>query len=279
MSEAYCGKTCVDCTMRAELNCPGCMSGPGSEIYGTCTIAKCCRDRVCEGCESCVRYENCLDVATREQVPVVRKARHAAKVARKAVMEKRAPFFGKWLWALFWVNILCLFDLSDLFKEGSTLHTMTTWVLFLPLLANSLILLLMGQEEKRYKIAGWCYFGVLIHQVLLTLTSVNGEPPLWSAATILLMPWVELFAAYQEMTGHASVASDVDFKLSEKWEKLRQWIVCVMTVIVLSSYLVVILQEVVVFVVGIAAIILMVLTIMQIVYLYKMAQGFRKYKL
>ena len=53
MSETYCGKNCDDCSYKISEQCPGCMEGPGHQTYGACDLARCCRDKGHEKCDTC----------------------------------------------------------------------------------------------------------------------------------------------------------------------------------------------------------------------------------
>ena len=65
MSNTYCGKNCNECTLKEELNCPGCLAGPGA-MGGGCELAACCRTKGHENCSTCGFRVNCEKLNTCE---------------------------------------------------------------------------------------------------------------------------------------------------------------------------------------------------------------------
>ena len=105
MADTYCGKICSECTRKEILNCPGCKEGPGRQYDGDCELAKCCRDKGHEVCDTCGFKGNCGTLRSKDQQPDYRKRKIEAELRQKQEVAKRAPFLGKWLWVLFWLVI------------------------------------------------------------------------------------------------------------------------------------------------------------------------------
>lgn len=97
MSETYCGKSCVDCTQKESLNCPGCKAGPGRQFGGDCELAKCVRVKGHETCDTCGFKGNCGTLRSRDRMPDYRIRKIEQEEMRKAAIAKRAPILGKWL--------------------------------------------------------------------------------------------------------------------------------------------------------------------------------------
>ena len=84
MAETYCGKTCSECRSKEELNCPGCKYGPGREIHGDCKLARCCRTKGHEVCDTCSHYTTCGTFRGRARIPEDRISSLKREADRKA---------------------------------------------------------------------------------------------------------------------------------------------------------------------------------------------------
>ena len=110
---------------------------------------------------------------------------------------------------------------------------------------------------------------------------VGGEASQGKAALALLillpMMAVSLYSTYQEYQAHAEVLDGLDDELAENWRKLWKWEVGFLIGIVGCLLLVIIsavlgLMALIVVVIG-----LVVVSILKLVYLYRMAKFFREY--
>lgn len=279
MTMGICGKSCEYeyCELRQELNCPGCRMGPGNEMYGDCPIAECSRARKTDGCESCPSKVGCTDTAIKELIPHRRKTAYASKVAREAVMTRRGPYMKKLLWLLFWLAIARVVGLSSNFDEGTSLYRGFQCLEDSFGIAMALVLVTLSKEERGYLIPGCILAGISVHDFLLHLMTVNGMEPGWALLTVLVMPFVSMAQTYLLMTAHAQAAQDVDLSLSEKWLKLRKWFLITLTGIQICEYVYVFFPLLVSIAVAVFGLMLVVLSILELVYLYRMAKGYSRF--
>ena len=91
MAETYCGKTCSECAMKEELNCPGCKLEPGRPITGDCALARCCREKGHNTCDTCNIHGNCNTYYIRHQMPQRRQKDRKLEQERQAAIARKAP--------------------------------------------------------------------------------------------------------------------------------------------------------------------------------------------
>ena len=278
MSLGYCEKDCAQCALREELNCPGCQMGPGNEMYGNCGIASCCRGKKLDSCGGCDKRVGCTELAVKELLAQRRKTQHAVKQARASVMDRRAPYLGKLLWVMFWLMIGGVLVPDELNIEGFVQLESLLWLSDVIALGVALTVIAMAREEKSYELPGFLLAGLAIHDFLMHLFTVNGEPPLWAILTSMLTPYLAVGGTYLLFTAHAETAGDVDAALPGKWKKLRKWYVVAGIAIEVSNYLVIIAPMPITIAVGIMGIVLVAVGILELVYLARMAKGFCRFK-
>ena len=281
MEETYCGKTCAECGRKEELNCPGCNAGPGKPYDGDCILAKCARGKGHETCATCIYSSTCGTLMGKNSIPDQRIRKIEAEKQRKAMLVKRAEVMGKWLWIMFWLmigaNVPALLS-NDYFAQhlpGLYLAGAICGLLFN--LACCLILLKLGREYDGYRVAGILFLvGSVISALRGTITWMNPDA---GGLVLLSLPAAvaNIVATYQEYTAHSAVLVGVDDVLSEKWGALWRWYIrCYLGMfgcIILMGFAP-LLGVVLVFA---AIIALLVMTIMEMVYLYRTAKIFREY--
>lgn len=97
MHEAYCLKSCADCGQ-----CGGCFVGA---CAARCGIAKCCKEKNHESCESCTRFDGCRLRMSRDAMPEkLHEEDRRAEQQRQASLA-RAGLLGKWCMVAFWLMI------------------------------------------------------------------------------------------------------------------------------------------------------------------------------
>ena len=106
MAETYCGKSCINCSVKEELNCPGCMNGPGMPIKGDCPIAACCREKGHNDCSTCSLKLECNKYQSRGMQSEYRKEKIAAAAEETEYIYEYAPVLGKWYTILFLLMIV-----------------------------------------------------------------------------------------------------------------------------------------------------------------------------
>lgn len=278
--ENYCGKDCGTCTWRESQNCPGCQNGPGRALSGDCEIAKCCREKGHENCNTCSFHSSCWTLKGRERAPEFRQQvmEHRAEEQRR--LEQRAPLVGKWLWILFWLVIpgtIASFMTHESIVEwapalqfpGEILNAVCSF-------AYGLILLKLALVVQRYRTAAYCVLAAAGVDLVLTLLGSEQSSPLW---WILMLPAVAvgLAAEYQEYHAHAEVLAGADTDLAEKWRNLWKWYIGSM-IALFACIVVVLIAPLLGLLATLAALIAMlVVSILKLVYLYRTAEWFRNY--
>lgn len=280
MAETYCGKGCDSCEKREVLNCPGCRVGPGRQLGCECELAQCVRSKGHETCETCGFHDRCGTLAGRERIPDYRIKKIEAEKQRKAAIARRAPVLGKWLWILFWLIVPNI--IAGLMSNETTAELAPA--LYIPgqilngacSLAWGLILLKLGTEEDGYRTAGVCSLIAAAASLLTTAISGSQEAAGWTLIITIPAVVVGLVGEYHEFMAHSAVLTGVDNELAEKWEKLWKWYI-IMMLSLLGSILVMLLAPVLGLLVVLAAAIgLIVVEILRLVYLYRTAKVFRK---
>lgn len=282
MPETYCGKTCAECVQKEKLNCPGCKPGPGRQYGGDCELAQCCRSKGHENCDTCIFRGNCGTLSRRENMPDYRRRKSETEELWKAAIARRAPVLGKWLWILFWLIIpgtIAGFMTNesiaewapDLYLPGQILNAIYS-------AAYGLILVKLASEEDRYKTAGICALIAGAVSVGVAIISGTGESPAWTLVLTLPASVVSLVGEHNEYMGHANVLTGVDNELSEKWEKLWYWYIGLFGIMIGSILVMFLIPFLGALAILAAAIGVIVVRILKLVYLYRTAKLFREYQ-
>lgn len=281
MAETYCGKTCAECAQKETLNCPGCKAGPGRQFGCECELAKCVRDKGHETCDTCIFKGNCGMLRGRESMPDYRRRRDEAETQRKAAIARRAPALGKWLWILFWLvipsTIGSLMTQEFMVNLAPGLYISGKILNAVVLVVYGIILLRLASEDDKYRTAGICFLISSAVSVLVTVISGTGETPPWTLLFTVPAAVVSFMAEYNECMAHAAVLTGVDNEQSEKWEKLWKWNIGLFGALLGSMIVVFILPLIAAIVMLAAAIGLVVLSILKLVYLYRTARIFKDY--
>ena len=281
MAETYCGKSCDECTMKEQLNCSGCKTGPGKQFSGDCALAKCVRDKGHETCDTCGFKGNCSTFRGRINKPHYRIRNLEAEQMRKEIIARRVPILGKWLWIIFWLIIPSTI--------GSLMANETTAEIFPGLflcgqIINAIcyftygaILLKLGSVEDRYRTAGICALIVGAVSVAVAIIAGTAEEASWTLLFTLPAAILAVVGEYNEYMAHSAVLTGVNNELSEKWERLWKWHIGLF----LGMYGSIFVMFIAPVLGGIAAlgcaIGTIVTAILKLVYLYRTAKIFREY--
>lgn len=284
MAETYCGKTCADCAQKEQLTCPGCKAGPGRQVHGDCTIARCCRGKGHQECATCGFYANCNTVGGKYRMPEYRLKAIEEEKNRLDAIVKRAPVLGKWLWILFWLIIpsaiaslmsqeVIVNSIPALLWPGQILSVTCN-------LVYSLILFRLASEEDRYRTAGICgLINVVISLALLWVSGDTAKLTTSGAGSVLLLSLpaavLGFIGKYNEFTAHSVVLTGLNNTLAVKWSKLWKWYIATFVVMIGGVLLLLIIPFLGLLAVLAGAIALVVVSILQLVYLYKTAKIFR----
>lgn len=281
MSETYCGKSCADCAQKEALNCPGCRPGPGRQFGGCCELAKCCRDKGHEVCETCGFKGNCGTLRGRENMPDYRRRKQEAEAQRRAAIAQRAPDLGKWLWVIFWLiipgTVASLMTNDTVASMAPGLKLPGSILQAACSITYGVILVKLAVHEDRYRTAGICALVSGGASILTAILSGADGTPTWTLVYTVPAAIVALVGEYNEYMAHSSVLTGVDNGLSDKWHRLWGWYILFMAVLILSVLLTMILPILGVLVMLASAIGIAVTSILKLVYLYRTAKLFREY--
>ena len=281
MGETYCGKTCDNCTWKEALNCPGCKSGPGSLYSRDCSIAKCCREKGHDSCDSCNLKADCISLRGRYEKPKQRMESLEAEQQRAKEIDERARTIGKWIWILFLLNIPNI--IASILTNERMMANMPRLYLFGQVLsivvefAYATVLLKLSSAHENYKRAGICRLIVVGGSLLIILIWGGTGATVGPVLTGLMFAIVSVYATYCEYMAHSAVLTGIDDYQADRWELLWKWYMGIYIGIIVSTILV-LLQSVLglllILGAGIAAI---VISIIALIYLYRTAVVFRDY--
>ena len=278
--KGFCGRSCDTCAWREQLNCAGCLEGPGRRrISGGCPIADCCREKGHTGCGTCTFFSGCA--LRRGDMPQNRLRAIEAERARQERLNRNAPLLARWLWPLFWLvipNVLGSILTMDAVAELLPAAGMTGNVLgFLTSLAYGVFLWQLREVVVRYRTAALCFLaGGIISGVLLLPVIPEGNWLWWLLSLPVIV--LELCAIYQEFHAHAEALEELDPELARKWRLLWKWWIGL-----LLGLFGCILLALISAILGLLAMLadaigLVVVGIVKLVYLYRTAQRFRAYQ-
>lgn len=272
--QTYCGKSCDNCTKKEQLACPGCRMGPGRQWSGTCEIAKCCQQKNHATCDTCTDARMCGKRRRRDGMAEQRIRKLAVEAQQKEELARKAPFLGKWLWVLFWMIVPSI--VAGLIGND----TVVGWVPalrwpgeilgILCSLARCLILFKLAREEERYRTAGIL---ILIAAAVDVVTA--GMSGGWTLLLTLPAAVVGLVGQYHLYMSHAEVLRGVDSELAEKWRKLWKWFIGILCATIGGIIFILLAPGLGLLVVLAALIAELVVSILELVYLYRTAKCFR----
>lgn len=279
MADAYCGKDCQVCSRREELLCPGCKFGPGHPMCGDCDLAGCVRRKGLETCDTCSYRPNCSLMRSREEMPEKRQRKREQEQRRREAIAKKAPILGKGLWILFWLvvpNVIGVLMCIDIVAErfpwvytaGVILQNAVT-------VAYSLILLWMGSQVDRYRTAGICgliAFGISFIQAVTDSVGLN---------MLLRLPGIvmPLVYEYQEYAAHSDALLGVENTLANRWKVLWRWNLAGYCALVVGVFLVGFFLSLLGALLLLAAAVgMIVLAVLKMVFLFRSAELLRGYR-
>lgn len=182
---------------------------------------------------------------------------------------------GKWYQSLFWLLIVCTVARTISNGEGDgRLYTLLWFVNILATVVYGAVLLKMEHFSAHFRMAGFCKAASAVVGVLSSAVSYFLDGSLLVTLIILVViasAAVDIAGEYQEFTGHAEFAHDRDVILSEKWLRLRQWYVGM-----LAGFAGGTVCSALLFLPGVIAMLacgigLVVVSVVKIVYVYRMA--------
>lgn len=273
--ESFCGNSCSRCEYRQQLSCAGCRMGPGKPYSGACRVAHCCRNNHLSSCEVCNAKRDCEKI---KRGPVQRKVEMDALIARREGIAKRSPILGKWLWVLFWLVVPA--NIGSVISQ----EFITQWLPWLSIPGKVLVaasnilyaavLLRISVVEDRYRTAGLCGLGSGAIQLVLAFVLNGSELSLWHLLTIP-NAILAVYGKYNEFIAHSIVLQDIDNALSQTWETVWKWYIGLYGAMLGSVLITFVIPILGVLVVLAAAIGLLVISVYELVLLYRTAKLFR----
>ncbi len=282
MAETYCGKTCAECKQKEILSCAGCKQGPGRITGGDCRIAKCCREKGHQECSTCGFCETCSKLRGKQYMPEYRLKAMEAEKCLAAQIAQRAPVLGRWIWILFWLII------PDTVAAILTNKPVVGWLpsLLIPgqilgavsLFAYGIILLRLTPYEERYSTAGICKLVGSLMNALLCIPFFMKDAG-WLLVFGLIAVVANPISQCFEFTAHRVVLSTLDNKLADKWTTLTKWYIGMYCVLLGTMVLPGLIPFIGALWVFAAAIGMVAVSVLKLVFLYITAKRFREYSI
>ena len=193
-------------------------------------------------------------------------------------MIKRARFLYRWLGLLFWLfipNIISGLMTNDtIMKSDSDIYRIGQILDLICTILHGLILIRLSSEEARYRTAGICIL-IVAAVTVLDLVFPEGTGTFPAAALVALV--VALVGMYYEYKAHSSVLADIYEELSKKWMILWKWSLGIMIALFCFMILTLIVPNVGLIGLLLATIALAVVSIVQLVFLYRTADTFKTF--
>lgn len=264
MSETYCGKDCQICGYRAETGCRGCLEQASRE----CKLALCCRQKGHKTCASCTYNTQCGIYRGKDTAPQFRLAQKKAVLEYQQSLRAKGTAMTKWLWVLFWLFVPSA--IADVFSEWvPSLRTFGMGMSVACSIIYGAVLLKLASQEQNYRTAGI----LALVSAVFAVPALLIENPMAAAFIAIILAVLDLFSSYYEFGAHASVLEGVDNLLSEQWRKLWKWMIGATIALVIGVIFTIIVIGALVALA--AAIAILVIGILKLVYLYRTAQAFQ----
>lgn len=273
MTKTYCGKECSECIDKETLGCTGCTDEKKQIQNKDCKIVNCCLKKGHEECNTCGFREKCTILAKRETMSADRIAQREQEKSRKVNAVRKAPLIAKWMNVLFLLScstiilrLIVQYGLNNKFAADIFNYAVTG--------TYSIILLQMASEEDRYRNA--CYYGLAaaVSGIALTFSGLPENELFYMLALVNAV--VGFVSQFYEFMGHSNVVKDASTEMSAKWQNLWKWYIGTLAVLAGSIIGAVILPLIGALAMLGAAIALIIVLILQIIYLYETAEIFRK---
>ena len=211
MSESYCLKSCADCG-----KCSGCRSGA---YAARCDIAKCCREKNHENCDSCTRGITCPTRSVRDMMPQKIHDQDRREAERLAAKRGNAAVIAKWTRIIFWCTMASI--AVGLLGFLENVMPAIRWVELAGTVAL-MALTVIAYLKMKDVCAGFRTYAIL-HLVVegLSLAMVYlQEGPLLTVVE-LVFSVIGIIAIRVQCLAFRDALSGIDEEMSDKW--LRQW--------------------------------------------------------
>jgi len=279
MPETFCGKSCAYCNVKEEVNCPGCLAGPGNLISGDCPISYCCRQKGRSDCFSCEVKTNCVNWNCRETMPEYRKQWNAARAAEKIYIAQHAPVMAKCFTTLFIAilisNISFPFTSIGLFQTNPLLFILCSVCSCLSYFIYAFVLFRLSVIYKRYSYAGLCADIIAIHH-LLEIVLFQNDSTAWFGLLSLITYAAMMVEGYHFFKATSEALNGVDDDLSAKWSRLWKWYKCSM-IGPLASFILILIPILGFLVLAASMIGIFAVYIIKLIYVFKTVKAFKRF--
>lgn len=277
MADNYCGKDCIRCDLKEALACPGCKAGPGRTFGGACVTAKCCREKGHESCATCTQNSWCGKRSQLEDRPAERLQKQKWEQKKRESLEKQMPMLAKCFTVLFWGLIAA--NIPSLMSNSFTVSYPAVYrigqVLELCLsVAFVGIYFLLRKADTRYRKAA-LYLGIAVPINFVVALCSENEALAWLKLLLIPVVVLSLLGKYHLCNAHSELLLPIDDILSEKWMRLWKWYVRLLIAAAASIILTLIMALLGVVVFALVGVGLLVLSVIELIYLYRMMTHFR----
>lgn len=190
------------------------------------------------------------------------------------------PLLAKWTNILFWliiVSTVAKFLTSENVTNAVPVLAFTGQILNIAATAAyGVVLMKIASESMHYRNSAICCFITAVISVAVIPISDDTESFI-AISVVIVSVVINMIGLYYEFMGHADVLRDVDRTLSDKWFKLWKWYVGTFFGMIGGTVLAVIIPLIGMIIVLASTIGTFVVSIVKIVYIYKMSKVFGKY--
>ena len=190
------------------------------------------------------------------------------------------PLLAKWTNILFWliiVSTVANFLTSENATNAVPVLAFTGQILNIAATAAyGVVLMKIASESMHYRNSAICCFITAVISVAVIPISDDTESFI-AISVVIVSVVINMIGVYYEFMGHADVLRDVDRTLSDKWFKLWKWYVGTFFGMIGGTVLAVIIPLIGMIIVLASTIGTFVVSIVKIVYIYKMSKVFGKY--
>ncbi len=274
MRTAFCEKDCQSCSQFLSDACPGCSAGPGKTLSTDCPIATCARLKGIKFCSDCSSCKTCRHYTARHEMPLLRKKEAEAAERKKQFSTRHLSSLANYYWAL--LLLATLPGIVSAVLSIFNLSTLSTCISLGSCLLTGLVLLKMGQADLFYKTAGLLSFLRGAVSVLLLCTS---DMYILRALLSGGFTVAGIFYTYYLMKGHIDTFASADRQLSGNWDSLWQAYKLVLIASFVCSMMLALTDSLIVTLLSLVAVIAgVVISIVDIVFLFRSAKVAESYK-
>lgn len=308
MGNSYCGNDCNECMDKAEVGCPGCKNGPGKSSGTLCEIANCCNGRLKEECAECPSNDSCTLLETREDMlgnwnrnkGTVDVSGSDDMTGSGTYSETRtgrgrdgydAPLLHKNLMMIFWMFLVVGAGnvLSNFVGTISIVGGLGSIIGIGAGIAQAVLMIRLGSEERAYKIAGVCNLigvgvgfvtGIIISVFALSMqflsTGIAGAGLVICILLLLATVVLTVISGYLFLIANERVVERRDPELSHNWSVMSKLYIAIIGGLIILPVLILVLQWVGI-IIGLLYILgVLAFGICEYVFLYQTAERFRE---